>query len=198
MFWRNNVMLPIDPLPTRVRDALASGQLGAADLTARQLGGFLGKTSSVLYHHYGSLDGFLYRVTQSGMDLLNGRVLEALECGEGLADLAEAYVAFGLDVPALYQLMFERRYDWDALRKEGAFETEIPGLVMWASLTSYLKGLGSSDADMDARVLYAGLHGLVSLALSGRANVGASSISDREVAIAAARRLACKMEQKHD
>ena len=38
---------------TDARDALASGDLGFEDLTARRLGSFLGKTTSVLYHHWG-------------------------------------------------------------------------------------------------------------------------------------------------
>jgi hypothetical protein len=52
-----------------------------------------------------------------------------------------------------------------------------------------LRAAGSDQPDVDARVLYAGLHGLASLAISGRANVDDLARTDRESAGLAARRL---------
>jgi AcrR family transcriptional regulator len=184
---------PADDLPGVVCDALASGKLGTADLSARQLGAFLGKTTSVLYHHWGSLDGFLFAVSQHGVRKLGEHVVKKLGKGGDLSDMAAGFVSFGLDHPALYELMFERRYDWKALRESGAFTSESPGLGLFTSMTAFLAGAGSTDADGDARILFAGLHGLVSLALSGRANVGMLSRSDRELAVASARKLARRL-----
>jgi AcrR family transcriptional regulator len=186
-------MSPAEDLPAAVCAALARGKLGTADLTARQLGTFLGKTTSVLYHHWGSLDGFLFAVSQVGFRRLGERLMGGLERGEGLAGIAAEFVAFGLDHPALYDLMLERRYDWQALRAGGAFTREVPGVELWTAMTAYLAGAGSRDPDGDARILYAGLHGLVSLALSGRANVGMLTQSDRELAIASAKKLVARL-----
>lgn len=110
-FWHNNVMAGPAELVNRMCAALARGEIATDRLTARHLGEHLGKTSSVLYHHWGSLDGFLFAVSQAGFarlaETLGGRLQQPAE----LADLAEAFVRFGLDHPALYHVMFERPYD---------------------------------------------------------------------------------------
>lgn len=172
-----------------VRDALASGELGFEDLTARRLGSFLGKTTSVLYHHWGSLDGFLFAVSQAGMALLHDRLSSALDERASLADVAAAFVAFGLDSPALYALMFVHRFDWAALKRAGAMDQPMPGLMIWNTLVDRIRACGSPDPEADARLLYAALHGLVSLASSGRVNIGALADTDRDVALASAHRL---------
>jgi AcrR family transcriptional regulator len=174
----------------KVCRALSRGRLKLDQLTARGLGGFLGKTTSVVYHHFGSLDGFLFAVGQGGFAELANRLRGVLAEGGRLEELAEAFVGFGLDTPALYTLMFERRYDWAALRKRGALDAQGPGLATWSELVAFLAGAGSPDPEGDARLLMAGLHGLVALAATGRANVGAMSRSDRDIAVASARSLA--------
>jgi AcrR family transcriptional regulator len=177
----------------RVCRALSRGRLKLDQLTARELSSFLGKTTSVVYHHFGSLDGFLFAVSQSGYAELDERLRNVLAQGGRLEGLAEAFVAFGLDRPALYSLMFERRYDWAALRRAGAFDRRPVGLELFSGLVAFLAGAGARDADGDARLLIAGLHGTVSLATSGRANVGALGKTDREVALASARSLARRL-----
>jgi hypothetical protein len=86
--------------------------------------------------------------------------------------------------------MFERRFDWLALREGGAFDRPIESAAMLDALACVLDEAGCQDVDMDGRLLFAGLHGLVSLAASGRANVRALDRSDRDVACDAARALA--------
>jgi AcrR family transcriptional regulator len=178
-----------DEITDRVCRALARGRLKLDQLTARGLGTFLGKTTSVVYHHHGSLDGFLFAVSQSGFAELGARLREVTGDGGGLEQLAEAFVRFGLESPALYNVMFERRYDWAALRRAGVFDKTPPGMALWTELVAFLRSAGSSDPDGDARLIMAGLHGTVSLAASGRANVGALTKSDREIALASARSL---------
>jgi AcrR family transcriptional regulator len=174
--------------PARVCDALVAGELSADDLRARPLGEFLGKTTSVLYHHWGSLDGFLYAVSEAGFALLAERVIDTLDSGDP-ETLAATYVTFGLDAPDLYAVMFERTYDWDKLRQAGAFDEAQPGMTLWERLSQRLAAMGSPSPQEDARLIFAGLHGLVSLAITGRANIGDLSRSDREVAISSGRRL---------
>ncbi len=174
----------------RIHDALLDGQLGRADLTARGLGAFLGATTSRVYHHHGSLDGLLYAVAGEGFRGLAAQLAGAM--AKGLPEVAAAFVGWGLDHPVLYELMFVRPYDWAALRAAGVF-TDTPGLALWGALQERLAAAGSREPRADALVLYAGVHGLVSLALGGRANVGQLEISDREAAIAAARTLATRL-----
>ncbi|MDP2311970.1 MAG: TetR-like C-terminal domain-containing protein [Pseudomonadota bacterium] len=174
----------------RIHDALIAGELGREHLTARGLGTFLGATTSRVYTHHGSLDGLLFAVAGEGFRGLATHLAAALR--GGLPDVAEAYVAWGLDHPVLYELMFVRPYDWAALRAAGV-ATEGPGVALWKALRGELAAAGSTDPAADARVLYAGVHGLVSLAVGGRANIGQLDISDRDAALAAARRLATRL-----
>lgn len=168
----------------RVKEALRCGELRRADLTARKLGSFLGKTTSVLYHHWGSLDGFLHAVMNSAMVDLAGRIDPAAP----IEDLAVTYVEFALEAPVLYELMFSRELDWSTLRESHATENS-PGLLMFHALAARMEFEGSDSPADDARILYAGLHGLATLAITGRINVGEIETSDREVALRAARRL---------
>ena len=177
----------------RVLIALKRGDLKVEQLTARSLGAFLGKTTSVLYHHWGSLDGFLYAVGQRGFGHLRADLEAAFAAHGQLADVGEAFVRFGLTYPAVYALMFERHYDWDSLRKAGTFDVEQPGLVLWQLMVDQLSKHGFPEPDHDVRLLYAGLHGLVSLAMSGRVNVRATSVTDHAMAIEAARSLAKRL-----
>lgn len=187
----------------RVKQALQSGELTAEELTARRLGELLGKTTSVLYHHWGSLDGFLHAVGQAGLRDLGARLAVALRSG-GLEGVAVAFVDFGLESPALYSLMFERRYDWSALSASGLLQASA-GLALWTHVVSSFRAAGSPAPERDARVLLAGLHGLVSLASTGRANLAATDRSDADVARDTARHLAlllmnrsCSQEDSHD
>jgi len=181
----------IDDGPARVFRALERGELAAKELSARQVCAFLGYTTGHLYHHFGSLDGLLCGVTQLAFAKLGARLLGA--AGAGGLDapaVAQEFVEFGVAYPSLYELMFERRYDWAALRARGLARDSSPGLELWRGLVAQVAAFGSQKPLDDARLFVAGLHGLVSMALSGRANVGTLEVSDKDAAISAARRLA--------
>lgn len=172
----------------RIRDALAEGELSHGDLTARALGEFLGKTSSVVYHHWSSLDGLLFAVAESGFELLRRRMTEQTG-DDSLEVLAETFVEFGLDCPDLYALMFERHYDWGQLRRTGDFDGDRPSRSIWDVFALKLEDRAVDRPDREARILLAGLHGLVSLASTGRFDVGNLDAAGREFALASARRL---------
>jgi len=176
--------------------ALMEGELDDRDLSARRIGKLLGKTTSVLYHHFGSLDGFLYAVSQRGFADLRSELEVAFRERSSLEAVAETFVVFALDHPELYPLMFERRFDWSALRAAGAFETTNAGGEMFAALLCLFEAAGSDDPMADCRLFVAGLHGLVSLAASGRMNAGELTSTDRAVAIASARDLVSRLVPK--
>lgn len=166
----------------RIVDGLVAGKLGLDDLSARGLGAFVGKTTGHVYHHWGSLGGLLFAISREGFVRLAAR-LAAVSEPHDLADVATAFVDFGLDHPALYYVMFEHPHDWKALRERELLDGPLPGLAMWRSIAVDI-------GPQNARLLYAGLHGLVSLAKSGRANIGNARESDRDVARQSARALA--------
>lgn len=171
-----------DPV-VRIVDGLVTGRLGIDDLSARGLGAFVGKTTGHVYHHWGSLGGLLFAISREGFARLGARLAAAHAERRDLADVAVAFVDFGLDHPALYHVMFEHPHDWKALRESALLDGPLPGLAMWRSIAA---DIGPENA----RLLYAGLHGLVSLAKSGRANIGNAKESDRDVARRSARALA--------
>lgn len=180
----------------RIYRALVSRELADEDLSARRIAAFLGKTTGVVYHHFGSVDRLLFEVSQLGYAALRARLEAVFARSRGLADVAEAFVEFGLEHPELYPLMFERRYDWAALRAAGVFERPTPSGELLAAMVCLLEEAGAKDPLADGRLLFAGLHGLVSLAASGRVNAGSLDTSDREVAVAAARDLAGRIATK--
>lgn len=165
----------------RVFDALVDGDLGEADLTTRRLTSFLGVSTTYIYHHHGSLDGFLLRVAQLGFALL------AQNLTGGLDDMATTYVTFGLRHPSLYRLMMERPYDWTA-RDDEAPLREGAALLLWERLAHRLHASGVQPAHVasELRLLLSTLHGAILLAQSGRANVMDTSVSDEDAALAVA------------
>lgn len=177
-------------LVTTVYRGVLDGELDHADLSARRVCRFLGKTTGALYHHFGSLDRLLFEVSQLAYADLHAHLDAAFAERRDLGDVAVAFVEFGLDNPQLYPLMFERRFDYAALREGGAFEHPIESAAMLDALACVLAEAGCENVDMDGRLLFAGVHGLVSLAASGRANVRALDRTDRDVACDAARALA--------
>ncbi len=173
--------------------ALMAGEIGVDDLSARRIATFLGKTTGAIYHRWGSFDGLLFAVSQRGFDALGTMLTAAWVRSHDLGDCAETFVDFGLRHPSLYPLMFERRFDWSALRAAGFYERALPGSELLASVVCLLRDAGSKSPLDDTRLLMAGLHGIVSFAASGRMNTGERDSPDREVAIKSARHLALRV-----
>lgn len=153
----------------RVFMALCEGRLTRDDLTARKIAAFLGQTTMVLYHHFGSLDGFLIRVDGLGWRRLAERLDALARGGADARSLAVGYVEFALCHPDLYWLMAERRFDRARLREQGRLRLARP---LWSSFVELLRHHGSRQPEEDTHVLFAGLHGIAMLALSGRSNLG--------------------------
>ena len=176
-----------------IHRALSAGQLTDEDLSTRRLAGLLGKTTGAIYHRWGSLDGLLFAVSQRGFGELGARVSSVWARTHDLGACAATFVDFGLDHPELYALMFERRFDWSALRAAGAFQRATPGSELLARVLCLFEQGGSKSALSDTRLFMAGLHGIVSFAASGRMNTGELTKPDRAVALASARDLAARL-----
>ncbi|WP_437758895.1 TetR/AcrR family transcriptional regulator [Sorangium sp. So ce1389] len=158
----------------RVFQALCEGRLTRDDLTARKIAAFLGQTTMVLYHHFGSLDGFLIRVDGAGWRRLADLLEARARAGADLRSLAVGYVEFALRHPDLYWLMAERRFDRARLREQGRLRLARP---LWGAFVELLRRYGSTRPAEDTHVLFAGLHGIAMLTLSGRANLGEDAAS---------------------
>ena len=157
----------------KVRQGLESGALCRTDLTARRLAEYLGGTTSLLYHHFGSLDGFLRAVSDDAFERFEASLagFESRPADrEAFLTFAKHYIDFAYARPSLYELMFSRQ-----LRQSEPPPSSMPGRerrtskgrVMRALVTQFRKA-GSVRAKDDARLFHASLHGLVSLGMSGR------------------------------
>jgi len=172
----------------RVRDALEAGVIDGEDLTARALAHYLGATTSLFYHHFGSLDGFLHEVSRAAFE----RLEPSLEVFEGrppvritFEEFASNYLAFAVHQPALYELMFERSFSYEGNTSE---RRTGPGRVLRALVRQFSRR-GSALPLLDAKAFHASLHGLASMAKQ-RHRDGHRAETD---AVAAARRLVACM-----
>lgn len=173
-----------DELVDRVFGALLRGELGRGDLGARRLAEWLGASTMVLYHHFGSLEGFLIRVDGRGWKRLLAELARHDAAGASLSEIALAYFDFALAHPDLYWLMAERRFDRPELSRQNRLSL---GPLLWGSFVSLVERHGGTA--IDAHLLFATLHGLVSLHASGRGNLGESPVEARALARGAIERL---------
>jgi Tetracyclin repressor-like, C-terminal domain len=179
-----------EALVGRVFDALRTGQISRADLTARRLTAFLDQSTIVLYHRFGSLDGFLIRVDGAGWKLLSTELSRVK--APSLEDVALAYVDFAFRHRDLYWLMTEHPFDREALHARGRLRLETPLVGAFRDL---LARHGSPQPDKDTLVAFASLHGLASLALSGRLDLGGPRETRQRIR-AEARRVAALLTRR--
>jgi AcrR family transcriptional regulator len=122
-----------------------------------------------VYTHFGSKQGLLEQLYLRGFQLLEGRLNSVLSEGEARRELlafAKAYRAFALENEALYGLMFERAapdfVPSDASRMAGlaTFELLASRVAEWRP--------HFTDPAADAHLIWATMHGLVTIELMHR------------------------------
>ena len=181
-------MFQPDTAVLRVYEALSEGKLSREDLSARKLAAFLGQSTMVVYHHFDSVDGLLIRVDGLGWAALLQRLQDVVAGGGRGEALALAYLDFAFARPHLYYVMTTHPFDRDGLREQGRLKKADE---LWRGFSALIARLGSSKPEVDTRVLFAGLHGLVSLHVGGRAEVARSGAPQASKAtLEAATRLA--------
>jgi len=173
-------MLSSETRRARQRDDLRQSILTAAaelilergydGLSMRQVADRIGYTATTIYHHFEHKDALVAAVIDEGF----GRFLAALQAvttGDPLgriADLGRAYVRFGLENRIYYQLMFMQRPD---LLNFGSNDRQSERSATFELLLQAVQdGLDSGairpgDATTYSNVLWAGVHGIVALAL---------------------------------
>ncbi|HEU0031394.1 MAG TPA: WHG domain-containing protein [Kofleriaceae bacterium] len=172
-----------------MRTAILDGRLAEADLSARCVAKFLGLTTSVFYHHYGSFELFLYRVSIAGLSLVADEMEAAVRSTRSpLLRIAEYYLELALSRPVLFDLMMQRPFPWAEIRAKQLLDTN-EGLRGWNVLVTAMRDAGSDNPLEDARLFHATIHGLAALTRNGRMNIDDLDHTDREVALRTARRL---------
>jgi len=138
-------------------------------VTTRRLSVEVEYSQPVLYTHFAGMDEVVAAVAVDGFEEL-AAALRAARRGSGggraaLRRAAGAYLDFAQQNAALYEAMFIR----GTLLRFAAPETPEPVTVAYGELRRVVAAVaGGRDVDTYAEVVWAGLHGLVTLDRDGR------------------------------
>src|SRR5215210_5226326 len=161
--------------PSTTRETLLDAALrlleerGPAALRVRDVAAAAEQSTMGVYTHFGSKQGLLEQLYLHGFGRLEDRLNSVPSGGRGRRELlafALAYRGFALDNEALYGLMFERAtpdfIPSDASRLAGlsTFEMLAARVANWRR--------DSTEPAADAHLVWAAMHGLVSIELSHR------------------------------
>ncbi len=150
---------------------------GYDGLSMRQVAERIGYTATTIYLYFRNKDDLLFELLNDGYAELGRRLAGAAAAErdplQRLAAIGRAYIAFGLEHPLLYQVMFMRRADFLAVRfNESRDDADAarhinPFNVLAQAVTAALEAgvLKPGDVMTYTMSLWALVHGLVSLAL---------------------------------
>jgi AcrR family transcriptional regulator len=174
-----------------LRQELIHAALAAPDiegLSLRQLAASLGVTAAAAYRHFDSREDLLFEVARCGFDRLRQRFASAFdiavppsgaqEARQRLVRLAQAYLQFADDEPALWRLIFGAqaeayRQTIDSQGKPDSYEY-LPA----ALLGLFLEGvIPAQPSERDALFAWSAVHGAATLR-SGRVPGALISISE--------------------
>ena len=163
------------PGATTTRETLLEAALrlleerGPGALRIRDLSEAVGKSTMGVYTHFGSKQGLLEQLYLHGFRRLEERLNSVPSDGEDRQELlafALAYRAFALDNDALYGLMFERATP-DFVPSDAS---RLAGLATFQMLTTRVAHWRPdfTDPAADAHLIWATMHGLVTIELMHR------------------------------
>jgi AcrR family transcriptional regulator len=146
---------------------------GPARLTMREVAGKLGYSATAIYQHFASKEDLLLALTLKAGDLLTEEMEAALAeatLEEQLHAMAHRYLRFGLENPAYYRLIFQDLLPGLKLTPEQLARMRRSWSIMRETLGTWVetRGLHGIIVDQEANALWAIVHGITSLALSGR------------------------------
>jgi len=163
------------PGTTTTRETLLEAALqlleerGPGALRVRDLSEAVGKSTMGVYTHFGSKQGLLEQLYLHGFSRLEERLEAVASTGDGQQELlafALTYRGFALDNDALYGLMFERGTP-DFVPSD---DSRMAGLKTFELLVQRIAGWQPDLADpaRDAHLVWATMHGLVTIELMHR------------------------------
>lgn len=146
------------------------------DFTLRDLARRLGVSAAALYAHFADKGALLAAIAAAGFVRLREALQAAIRNDSDLMaqflHMGSAYVRFGMEQPALYKLMFASE---ELPAKHGEYpELQAAGEAAFGSLTDMLEHmqrrgfLRPGDPEADGLSVWAHVHGLTSLLITGR------------------------------
>ncbi len=169
---------------------------GYRGLSMRKLAREIGYSATSIYLHFRDKDALFHALIEEGMDRLNARLVRAArEAGEGpverLTALAGAYVDFALEEQEYYEIMFSlqpdhlERFPRDKYRRARRnLELMIETVQRGQAEGLFIAG----DPDVVASVVWAQLHGMVSLLSARRLDADADVSQLLSATLAAVKR----------
>ena len=142
---------------------------GPGALRIRDLAAAAEQSTMGVYTHFGSKQGLLEQLYLHGFERLEERLSSVPSGGQGRHELLEfalAYRQFALDNEALYGLMFERAAP-DFVPSDASRMAALTTFEMLAARVADWRP-HSADPAADAHLVWATMHGLVSIELMHR------------------------------
>ena len=138
-------------------------------VTTRRLSTEIEYSQPVVYKHFSSMEGVVASVAVQGFgelaDALSSAHSGATDGHDALARVAHAFIGFAHDNPALFDAMFTRATTLRFADPETPAELNAAFAELRAAVDLVA---GTRDTDTLAEVVWAALHGLVTLERSGR------------------------------
>jgi AcrR family transcriptional regulator len=144
-------------------------QEGWDAVTTRRLSAEIEYSQPVLYKHFSGMEDIVASVALQGFGELAGALSAARGAAAGgrdaLARVAHAFIGFARDNPALFDAMFTRPTTLPFAAEDTPAELNAGFAELRAAVDLVA---GTRDPDTLAEVVWASLHGLVTLDRSGR------------------------------
>ncbi len=164
-----------------LREELIDAALAAPDiegLSLRQLAGSLGVTAAAAYRHFDSRENLLFEVARIGFNRLRQRFASAFDIASPPSDaeearlrlnrLAQAYLQFADEEPALWRLIFGAQAEAYRQTVDSRDNPDSYEYLPAALLGLYLKGVvPTQPSERDALFAWSAVHGAATLR-SGR------------------------------
>ena len=145
---------------------------GADGVSARKIASAVGCSATTIYIYYKNLDDLLHHLRMEGFALLTQYLHDARGASATLQilEMGKAYFRFGMEHSNYYEVMFFHRFR--ELPKPDVIQREIYALTLLRDAVKSGVERGEIRGDVDLMILTNGLwaeiHGITSLAVSGR------------------------------
>ncbi len=152
---------------------------GVEHLTIRRIAEKIGRTQPAIYQHFASKDAILAAVVVEGFVALAEHLKRSGKTRKSaLPAVAKAYLRFGLERPRLYNVMF---VEPPAVAFAAGSATPAPLRAAFRILASAVgeSGLDENRVETATEVVWAALHGLVTLSITNRLRPGRAMQRDR-------------------
>ncbi len=145
-------------------------QKGIDGVSMRQLASEMGVSATALYRHFDSKGALLAAACEAGFAEFGAEIEATARAAatplDALRELGGVYVDFALSHPMHYDVMMIRPHQWALGPNPDQDPESFAGLITLIEACQAAGQLRPGDARESAHLLWAALHGVVSLAIA--------------------------------